>query len=169
MDKADYVRSQGQSRIHHCHWPGCQVQVPPAMWGCRRHWFTLPHYLRSKVWKAYVPGQEISMTPSDEYLEVAAEVQAWIATFERQGQGAKSIGKPKERKIPRHRVTYREATFGSLKVGSHFKAARKLETWWVKCDTDHATYVNGGGKTKWELTDSVWIVVSGGGDSAASL
>jgi len=31
--KADYVRSQGQTRNHHCHWPGCDKQVPPAMWG----------------------------------------------------------------------------------------------------------------------------------------
>lgn len=33
--KADYARSQGQTREHHCHWPGCDKQVPPAMWGCK--------------------------------------------------------------------------------------------------------------------------------------
>jgi len=37
--KADYVRSQGQTRNHHCHWPGCDKQVPPAMWGCKGHWY----------------------------------------------------------------------------------------------------------------------------------
>lgn len=77
--KADYVRSQGRTRDHHCHWPGCDKQVPPAMWGCRAHWMKLPVALRNKVWATYRPGQEITMMPSDEYLEVAREVQAWIA------------------------------------------------------------------------------------------
>ncbi len=78
QSKADYVKSQEQTRDHHCHWPGCEMQVPPAMWGCRRHWFTLPKGLRDRVWAAYVPGQEVTMTPSEEYLAVASEVQAWI-------------------------------------------------------------------------------------------
>lgn len=55
--KADYVRSQGQSRTHHCHWPGCEKQVPPAMWGCKTHWFKLPANLRAMVWSTYRPGQ----------------------------------------------------------------------------------------------------------------
>ena len=78
MTKADYVRSQGQARTHSCHWPGCGKQVPPAMWGCSKHWFSLPSYLRAKIWAAYVIGQEINMTPSEAYLEAAAEVQKWI-------------------------------------------------------------------------------------------
>lgn len=77
--KAEYVKSQGQTRKHHCHWDGCTAQVPPAMWGCSKHWFMLPAALRSKVWAAYRPGQEVDMTPSDKYLEVAREVQEWIA------------------------------------------------------------------------------------------
>lgn len=79
-DKADYVRSQSQTRDHHCHWPGCKTQVPPAMWGCKTHWFMLPRYLRNKIWKAYSPGQEVDMSPSDEYVNVANEVQQWITT-----------------------------------------------------------------------------------------
>ena len=78
--KVAYVRSQGQTRDHHCHWPGCDKQVPPAQWGCSKHWFSLPVYLRRKVWAAFVPGQEVNMTPSDEYLAVTREVQAWIAS-----------------------------------------------------------------------------------------
>lgn len=77
--KADYVRKQQQTRKHHCHWPGCEKQVPPAMWGCSAHWFTLPAALRSKVWATYRPGQEVTMTPSEAYVEVAKQVQAWIA------------------------------------------------------------------------------------------
>lgn len=76
--KADYVRSQGQSRNHCCHWPGCDKQVPPAVWGCKAHWFKLPAQLRKRVWDTYRPGQERNMTPSKEYVEVAKEIQAWI-------------------------------------------------------------------------------------------
>ena len=77
-EKREHVLSQGQTREHHCHWPGCKKQVPPAMWGCRYHWFRLPRYLRDKIWAAYRPGQEKDMRPSKEYLEVAEEVQEWI-------------------------------------------------------------------------------------------
>lgn len=77
--KADYVRGQGQDRNHTCHWPGCTRQVPPAMWGCKPHWFALPKALRDRVWRAYRPGQEKDMRPSADYLQVAREVQDWIA------------------------------------------------------------------------------------------
>lgn len=76
--KVEYVKSQGQSREHHCHWPGCKKQVPPAMWGCLRHWKMVPQHLRTKLWKAYRIGQEKDMTPSREYLTVAREIQNWI-------------------------------------------------------------------------------------------
>jgi hypothetical protein len=77
--KVAYVRRQGQTRSHHCHWPGCERQVPPAMWGCKEHWFALPAALRARVWATYKPGQEVNGTPSAEYLAVARAVQAWIA------------------------------------------------------------------------------------------
>ena len=80
--KADYVRGEAarnQTFDHYCHWPGCTKKVPPAMWGCKSHWFKLPASLRAKVWATYRPGQEVTKDPSDKYLEVANEVQAWIA------------------------------------------------------------------------------------------
>lgn len=77
-EKVKYVKSQGQNRDHHCHWPGCSQQVPPAKWGCYKHWMLLPKYLRDKIWAAYRPGQEVTMTPSREYLAMAHEVQEWI-------------------------------------------------------------------------------------------
>jgi hypothetical protein len=48
------------------------------MWGCKKHWFMLPKQLRDKIWAAYVPGQEITKTPSGDYIDVANEVQEWI-------------------------------------------------------------------------------------------
>lgn len=77
-DKVNYVKRAGQTRNHICHWPGCNKQVPPAMWGCRIHWYSLPSVLRKKIWATYEPGQEITLTPSSDYLTVAEEVQAWI-------------------------------------------------------------------------------------------
>lgn len=76
--KTDYVKRQPQTRRHGCHWPCCDKQVPPAMWGCKLHWFKLPKRLRDRIWATYEIGQEVDMTPSDEYLAVAREVQDWI-------------------------------------------------------------------------------------------
>lgn len=64
--------------VHHCHWPGCKVKVPPKLWGCLRHWRMLPKSIQLKIWAAYKPGQEITKTPSAEYIKVAKEAQDWI-------------------------------------------------------------------------------------------
>lgn len=77
-ERATYVKAQPQSRGHECHWPGCGAQVPPAMWGCKKHWFKLPAALRARVWAAYRPGQENDLKVSESYFQVADEVQAWI-------------------------------------------------------------------------------------------
>ena len=77
-EKADHVRSASQSRFHNCHWPGCDKQVPPAKWGCIKHWYMLPISLRNKIWATYKIGQEETRTPSREYVYVARQVQAWI-------------------------------------------------------------------------------------------
>lgn len=81
--KVQHVRAAGQTRLHHCHWPGCSEQVPPAMWGCRRHWYALPLGLRNKIWASYRPGQEEDLKPSERYLAAAREVQTWIETNRR--------------------------------------------------------------------------------------
>ncbi len=63
---------------HACHWPECGKAVPPAMWGCKPHWFKLPKPLRDQIWATYVPGQEVRKDPSGFYLNAAKEVQQWI-------------------------------------------------------------------------------------------
>ena len=77
MDKVDYVLSQKQTRPHTCHWPDCNQQVPPAMFMCRRHWFSLPSHFRGRIWQHFRPGQEEDMKPSPEYLDVVREVIDW--------------------------------------------------------------------------------------------
>ena len=49
------------------------------MWGCQPHWYRLPKALRDRIWQTYRPGQEISKTPSRDYVAAAREVQEWIA------------------------------------------------------------------------------------------
>lgn len=78
-EKVAHVKAARQDRKHHCHWTGCDKQVPPAMWGCTKHWYALPTDLRARIWRAYRPGQEADGRPSESYITVAREVQAWIA------------------------------------------------------------------------------------------
>ena len=85
MSKADYVRSQGQTRAHHCHWPACNRQVPPAVWGCKPHWYALPKEIRTAIWRTFRPGQEVTQTPSREYIAAARAAQDWIAAQPQQG------------------------------------------------------------------------------------
>ena len=67
---------------HTCHWPRCDKQVPPAMWGCKAHWFQLPKDLRDLIWDTYRPGQEVTKNPSPAYVAAAQKVQQWIADYE---------------------------------------------------------------------------------------
>lgn len=75
------------SNGHTCHWPGCEQRVPPARWGCRAHWFALPLRLRNRIWATYVPGQEITKTPSAAYIAAAKDVRAWIDARHQQDGG----------------------------------------------------------------------------------
>lgn len=59
------------------------------MWGCKEHWFMLPWKLRKDIWATYVPGQEITKTPTAAYIQAAKDVQAWIAA---RGQNANPPG-----------------------------------------------------------------------------
>jgi hypothetical protein len=67
--------------VHVCHWPDCDKEVPPAMWGCKPHWFALPKRLRDRIWATYRRGQEITKTPSAAYMDAAGEVQEWIRNY----------------------------------------------------------------------------------------
>jgi hypothetical protein len=82
--------------VHTCHWPGCPAKVPPAMWGCRKHWFTLPKMLRDRIWANYRPGQEIDKRPSETYLEVASAVQLWIRGHLEMQKSASNQGSPQK-------------------------------------------------------------------------
>jgi hypothetical protein len=70
---------------HTCHWTGCSKEVPPAMWGCKTHWYRLPKWIRDRIWATYKPGQEITKTPSRAYAFTASMAQKWIELAEKYG------------------------------------------------------------------------------------
>jgi hypothetical protein len=79
--KVDYVLGEAradQGSGHTCHWPGCTRKVPPAMWGCRPHWFALPKPIRDAIWRTYRPGQERDRQPSAAYIDAARQARDWI-------------------------------------------------------------------------------------------
>ena len=80
MNKYDHVLKAAQTRSHHCHWPGCTEQVPPAKWGCRPHWYRLPLVIRNELWASYRAGQEEDMDVSQRYITAAQKAQDWIVS-----------------------------------------------------------------------------------------
>lgn len=67
---------------HTCHATGCPRQVPPSMFMCRPHWFSLPRFLRNRLWAAYRPGQEEDKQPSREYCLAAIACVEYVAAQE---------------------------------------------------------------------------------------
>lgn len=89
-EKHNHVRHAGQTRSHSCHWPGCERQVKPAMWGCYGHWKRLPARIRADLWEAYKPGQEEGAAQiSPEYLVAAENARKWILSTLRPGEAGK--------------------------------------------------------------------------------
>lgn len=72
------------------------------MWGCKVHWFRLPHDLRNRIWATYRPGQEITKTPSVAYLDAAKAVQKWIGEQESAAdkKAAADLARTKTRSTP---------------------------------------------------------------------
>lgn len=76
--KVQHVLRAPDDGRHTCHWPGCGKLVAPAKWGCQPHWYRLPHALRREIWRTYRPGQEVTKTPSRDYIAAALRIQRWI-------------------------------------------------------------------------------------------
>lgn len=64
---------------HICHAHGCDEPVPPAIFMCRPHWFSLRKPMRDAVWREYRRGQEIDKRPSARYLAVQQRAIAEVA------------------------------------------------------------------------------------------
>lgn len=75
---------------HTCHAHGCNRPVPPSMWGCRTHWFSLPKAVRDAVWREYRSGQEVDKRPSPRYLAVQ-RIAVMHTAFKPNDEGAARI------------------------------------------------------------------------------
>ena len=64
---------------HTCHAHGCKVAVPPSMFMCKPHWFSLPKPVRDAIWREYRPGQERDKNPSARYMAVQRLAIARVA------------------------------------------------------------------------------------------
>lgn len=64
---------------HICHAKNCNVEVPPRMLMCLKHWRMVPKKLQKEVWQTYVEGQEITKDPTIEYLKVQKKVVNFVA------------------------------------------------------------------------------------------
>ncbi|HLO87207.1 MAG TPA: hypothetical protein VK203_19675 [Nostocaceae cyanobacterium] len=62
-----------QNTKHLCHVPGCNVEVPPKLLMCKPHWNLVPPLLKAEVCRCYRPGQEITKTPTAEYLKASRQ------------------------------------------------------------------------------------------------
>lgn len=64
---------------HTCHATGCERRVPPVMFTCRPHWFSLPKPMRDAIWRTYRLGQCDDMNPSVAYCEAAKAAVIFLA------------------------------------------------------------------------------------------
>lgn len=67
---------------HTCHAYACNANVPPRMFMCKPHWFSLPKALRDDLWETYRPGQERDLSPSHDYCVIAARCVRFVAKKE---------------------------------------------------------------------------------------
>lgn len=64
--------------MHTCHAFGCPIEIPPKLFMCKKHWFSLPKKLRTRIWAEYQPRQEVTKNPSSDYLEIATTAIMWL-------------------------------------------------------------------------------------------
>lgn len=74
---------------HHCHARSCTRRVPPKMLMCAPHWRMVPTGLQRAVWRTYVPGQEITKTPTRTYLAAADAAIRAVAAAEQMSRSAR--------------------------------------------------------------------------------
>lgn len=74
---------KGEPIEHTCHADGCDVEVPPRMLMCLRHWRMVPRTIQRQIWNEYVPGQEITKTPTAQYVYVMKEAIDAVARKEK--------------------------------------------------------------------------------------
>jgi hypothetical protein len=69
---------------HTCHAKDCDVDVPPKMFMCKKHWYMLPKDKQRAIWREYRDDQEVRKDPTEKYLEVARDAIDWLYAHEQE-------------------------------------------------------------------------------------
>lgn len=69
--------------MHTCHAIDCKLRVPPEMFMCKKHWFSLPPFMRAAIYRGYRVGQCDDQNPSAQYCQQAVDCIRYIAERER--------------------------------------------------------------------------------------
>lgn len=67
---------------HTCHATACAKEVPPEMFMCRTHWFSLPKFMRTRIWLTYRDGQCDDWQITHDYANAARDAVRFIADRE---------------------------------------------------------------------------------------
>jgi hypothetical protein len=68
---------------HLCRAMKCKRNVHPRYLMCPQHWRMVPRALQQAVWATYVRGQEVTKTPTREYLRAAHRAILAVADAEK--------------------------------------------------------------------------------------
>lgn len=55
---------------HKCHAEQCNIEVPPKLLMCAKHWWMVPRAYRTLIHIYFRPGQEVDKQPTAQYLAV---------------------------------------------------------------------------------------------------
>lgn len=67
---------------HACPWPGCGKLVHVRLWGCRKHWFSLPQPIRRRILEARHPWSlELEDNPPIEYRLALQDARDWLTVY----------------------------------------------------------------------------------------
>jgi len=69
---------------HRCHAIGCEVQIPPRLLMCLKHWCLVPRPLQQAVWQHYRAGQERDKAPTSAYVAAALAAVRAVAAREKE-------------------------------------------------------------------------------------
>ena len=61
-----------------CPIPGCKVDVASDMFACKRHWFSLPKYIRDEIWASYRDGIRKRTHPTKRWRMAAHNAMEYL-------------------------------------------------------------------------------------------
>lgn len=77
-DRPEHAHEGEEAMKHLCHATGCPVETPPRLFMCGRHWGMLPTEMKNDINRLFRPGQEVSKTPSKQYMLAALAAVKWL-------------------------------------------------------------------------------------------